>query len=158
MCPVPHLFDLVITTNSGYPLDLNLYQTVKGMSAASQIVKKGGTIMCVSECSDGIPEHGNYRHILEMGKNPEEILKIIESPGFSMFDQWEAQIQAKIQTKARVLLYSELPEKDVKACHLEPISDIESTVDRIKKKLGTDARIAVLPEGPMTVPYYSRAS
>lgn len=155
MRPVPHLFDLVITTNSGYPLDLNLYQTVKGMSAASQIVKKGGAIIAVSECSDGIPEHGNYRRILQMGKNPEEILKIVESPGFSMFDQWEAQIQARIQTKAKVYLYSKLPEKDVLACHLEPIEDIEKTVAKIKKKFGGSLKIAVLPDGPMTIPYLS---
>ncbi len=158
MRAVPHLFDLVITTNSGYPLDLNLYQTVKGMSAASQIVKKGGAIICVSECSDGIPEHGNYRRILQMGKNPAEILKIVSSPGFSMFDQWEAQIQAEIQTKARVYLYSELPEKEVVSCHLEPIKNIEDTVARIKKELGNSPRIAVLPEGPMTIPYLSQIS
>jgi nickel-dependent lactate racemase len=156
MRTVPYLFDLVITTNSGYPLDLNLYQTVKGMSAASQIVKKGGAIISVSECSDGIPEHGNYRRILQMGKDPEEILKIIESPGFSMFDQWEAQIQAKIQIKAKVYLYSELPEREVVACHLEPIKDIESTVARIKKEFEGSPRIAVLPEGPMTIPYLSQ--
>jgi len=158
MRSVPYLFDLVITSNSGYPLDLNLYQTVKGMSAASQIVKEGGTIICVSECSDGIPEHGNYRHILQMGKNPEEILKIVESPGFSMFDQWEAQIQAKIQIRARVYLYSQLAEKEVVACHLEPINDVEATVAKIKKESGDNLRIAVLPEGPMTIPYLSRSS
>jgi len=153
MRAVPYLFDLVITTNSGYPLDLNLYQTVKGMSAASQIVKEDGAIICVSECSDGIPEHGNYRRILQMGKDPKEILKIIESPGFSLFDQWEAQIQAKIQIKAKVYLYSALPETEVVACHLEPIKDIESTVARIKKEFEGTPRIAVLPEGPMTIPY-----
>jgi len=158
MRSVPYLFDLVITTNSGYPLDLNLYQTVKGMSAASQIVNQGGTIISVSECSDGIPEHGNYRYILRMGKNPREILKIVESPGFSMFDQWEAQIQAKIQIRARVYLYSQLPEKEVVACHLEPINDVEATVAKIKKESGDNLRIAVLPEGPMTIPYLSRSS
>ena len=158
MQPVPHLFDLVITTNSGYPLDLNLYQTVKGMSVANQIVKDGGAIICVSQCSDGVPQHGNYRRILQMGKNPEEILKIVESPGFSMFDQWEAQIQAKIQTKAKVYLYSQLPEREVVACHLEPIRDIEGTVAKIKRESGTSLKIAVLPEGPMTVPYLSQNS
>ncbi len=158
MRPVPHLFDVVIATNSGYPLDLNLYQTVKGMSAANQIVKKGGAIICVSECSDGIPEHGNYRRILQMGKNPEEILKIVATPGFSMFDQWEAQIQAEIQTKAQVYLYSQLPEKDAVACHLEPIKDIEGTVERLRKDFGKNLKIAVLPEGPMTIPYLSRTS
>jgi len=155
MRPVFELFDIVITTNSGYPLDLNLYQTVKGMSAASQIVKEGGVIICASECSDGIPEHGNYRRILHMGKSPEEILKIIESPGFSMFDQWEAQVQAKIQSKAKVYLYSGLPEREVIDCHLEPIKNIEVTVERIIKDFTHSPRIAILPEGPMTIPYLS---
>jgi len=57
-----------------------------------------------------------------------------------------------------VYLYSKLPEREVVACHLEPVKDIESTVARIKKEFATTPRIAVLPEGPMTVPYYSSAS
>lgn len=52
-------FDIVLTTNSGYPLDQNLYQAVKGMSAAHKIVKEDGAILCAVECSDGIPDHGN---------------------------------------------------------------------------------------------------
>ena len=54
-----------MTTNSGYPLDLNLYQAVKGMSAANQIVAQGGAIVAAAECSDGLPEFGNYKDILE---------------------------------------------------------------------------------------------
>ena len=53
-------FDLVITTNSGYPLDQNLYQAVKGMSAAAEVVRPGGTIICAAECRDGLPAHGSY--------------------------------------------------------------------------------------------------
>jgi len=60
MIPVGHAYDIVITSNSGYPLDLNLYQAVKGMSAAAQVVKPGGAIIIVAECLDGIPEHGLY--------------------------------------------------------------------------------------------------
>ena len=56
-----HPYPIVITTNSGYPLDQNLYQTDKGLSAAAQIVEDGGLIICASECSDGFPSHGNYR-------------------------------------------------------------------------------------------------
>ena len=54
-------FDVVVTSNSGYPLDQNLYQAVKGMSAAAQVVKDGGTIVCAAECRDGFPDHGSYR-------------------------------------------------------------------------------------------------
>ena len=64
MCPVDTPFDVVLTTNSGYPLDQNLYQSVKGMSAAAAIVKPGGTIICAAECRDGIPDHGPYGSIL----------------------------------------------------------------------------------------------
>ena len=64
--PVDEPFDIVITTNSGYPLDQNLYQAVKGMSAAARIVRPGGAIVAVAECSDGLPDHGNFKQLLQM--------------------------------------------------------------------------------------------
>ncbi len=67
MRQVPAPFDLVLTTNSGYPLDQNLYQAVKGMSAAAKIVKHGGTIICAAECRDGLPSHGSYGAVLVVG-------------------------------------------------------------------------------------------
>ena len=63
-------FDIVITTNSGYPLDQNLYQAVKGMSAAAEIVRPGGTIICAAECRDGLPDHGSYGRLLQEGRSP----------------------------------------------------------------------------------------
>ena len=83
MQPVPHPFDIVITTNSGYPLDLNLYQSVKGMSAASQIVRPGGAILLAAECWDGIPDHGSYGDLLRSASSPQELLERINTPGFS---------------------------------------------------------------------------
>jgi len=61
MREVPSPFDVVLTTNSGFPLDQNLYQAVKGMSAAAQVVRPGGAIVCAAECRDGFPSHGSYR-------------------------------------------------------------------------------------------------
>ena len=61
MRAVPAPFDVVLTTNSGYPLDQNLYQAVKGMSAAAKIVKPAGTIVCAAECRDGLPESRQLR-------------------------------------------------------------------------------------------------
>ncbi|MBP2660861.1 MAG: hypothetical protein H6Q69_3893 [Firmicutes bacterium] len=90
MVAVDHSFDIVITTNAGYPLDQNLYQTVKGMSAGAQIVKEGGSIISVAECSDGLPSHGNFGPILKMRNTPQALLDMINEPSFSMFDQWEA--------------------------------------------------------------------
>lgn len=146
-------FDVVITTNAGYPLDQNLYQAVKGMDAARMIVKQGGTIICAAECSEGMPEHGNFVKILQMGNSPKELLEIINEPSFQMFDQWEAQRLAMIQEWADVYLYSLLPEESTRIAKLMRTEDIEQTLQELKTKYGDDMSIAVLPLGPLTIPY-----
>jgi nickel-dependent lactate racemase len=156
--PLEEPFDVVISTNSGYPLDQNLYQTVKGMSAAARIVKPGGAIIAVSECSDGLPDHGNFRQLLQMRRTPQELLEMIEAPGFELYDQWEAQSQAIVQRKAEVYLYSSLGPETVRNAMLTPIDDIEATLAALLDRYGPDARIAVLPEGPQTVPYVLEAA
>ena len=75
MRAVPAPFDVVLTTNSGYPLDQNLYQAVKGMSAAAKIVKPGGTIVCAAECRDGLPSHGSYGAVLASQPTPAALLR-----------------------------------------------------------------------------------
>jgi nickel-dependent lactate racemase len=154
MQPVPHLYDIVITTNSGYPLDQNLYQAVKGMSAAALVIRPGGAIIAAAECSDGLPNHGNYKDILQMADSPRHVLDLIENPSFAMLDQWQVQVQAKIQIKAKVYLKnSYLNPAQVRAAMLEPIEDIAATVEQLKKEYGPDATICVLPQGPQTIPY-----
>ncbi len=157
MCPVDAPFDIVITTNSGYPLDQNLYQTVKGMSAAARIVKPGGAIIAVAECSDGLPDHGNFKDLLRMRRSAAELLAMIEAPGFEMYDQWQAQSQALVQRKAEVYLYSSLDPETVRGAMLIPTHDIEATLMMLRERYGPHARIAVLPEGPQTVPYVAEA-
>jgi nickel-dependent lactate racemase len=146
-------FPIVVTTNSGYPLDQNLYQTVKGMSAAAQIVAPGGYIATAARCNDGFPEHGNFRKLLFDHASPRALLDTIEAPGFSLYDQWEAQLLALIQLKARVGLLSELSPADVQRAFLEPIEDVGAAVSRELARIGRDAPVAVLPEGPQTIPY-----
>ena len=146
-------YPIVITTNGGYPLDQNLYQTVKGMSAAAQIVEPGGLIVAAARCNDGFPAHGNFRGLLFDHTSPEALLETILAPGFSMFDQWEAQLLAMICLKARVGLYSEIPADEVRRAYLMPVDDVAGAVDSELARIGGDAAIAVLPEGPMTIPY-----
>jgi nickel-dependent lactate racemase len=145
-------FPIVVTTNSGYPLDQNLYQSVKGMSAAAQIVAPGGLILAAARCNDGFPAHGNFRRLMIEHATPQAILDTILAPGFSLFDQWEAQILAMILVKARVGLYSELPPDEVRAAHLEAVEDISARLAAELARVG-DVPVAVLPEGPMTIPY-----
>jgi lactate racemase len=154
MVPVPHAFDIVITTNSGYPLDLNLYQSVKGMSAACQIVRQGGSIIIAAECWDGIPEHGLYGKLLREASTPRELFDRIYSPGFLEQDQWQAQIQAKIQLQADVFIYSDhLTDSQICSALLSPCRSITDKVEELIQKYGNDASICFLPEGPQTIPY-----
>lgn len=146
-------FDVVITSNSGYPLDQNLYQAVKGMSAAHKIVKKGGTIIIASECSDGLPSHGNYSKIFELADSPQALLDLINDPNFKMFDQWQVQKQAVTQVWADVYVYSKLSDEQVVGAMLKPTHHIEQTLEDLKQTYGENMSIAVLPLGPLTIPY-----
>jgi nickel-dependent lactate racemase len=154
MVPVAEPFDIVITSNSGYPLDLNLYQAVKGMSAAAQVVKPGGAIIIAAECWDGVPDHGEYRQLLQAVSSPQELLAMVESPGFLRQDQWQVQIQAQVELMADVYVKSShLDRETIEQALLRSCSSVEETVDSLLQKFGPGATICVLPEGPMTIPY-----
>jgi len=154
MQPVDGPFDVVVTTGSGYPLDQNLYQAVKGMSAAYQIVRPGGTIVCAAECRDGFPDHGAYRTELTSGQTPEQLLATIAARTQTVPDQWQIQIQATIQADARVVMHtSYLTDAELAAAHLEQTADVADAVKQALSANGPNARVCVLPEGPQTIPY-----
>ena len=154
MAPVPAPFDIVIGSNSGYPLDLNMYQSVKGMSAALQVVKEGGSIVIAAECWDGIPDHGEYGRLLREAKSLPSLLETIRAPGFEVQDMWEAQIHALICLKADVYFYSDrLSDEQIKGAWLRPCRDIGATAVELLDKYGAGATVCVLPEGPQTIPY-----
>ena len=151
MQPVERPFDIVVTTNSGYPLDQNLYQAVKGMSAAAKIVRPGGTIICAAECRDGLPDHGSTRRSCGGGdaRGPPGADRRL--PGH-VPDQWQVQIQARVQAKARVLLRTDgLSDEQVRAAHLEPIADVARPSSPARRR--TRRALGVLPQGPQTIPY-----
>ncbi|HQP48886.1 MAG TPA: nickel-dependent lactate racemase [Spirochaetota bacterium] len=153
MFPCGAPFDAVVTTNSGFPLDRNLYQAVKGISAVSSIVKEGGDIYCVAECSDGVPAGSPFHEILGMGETPEELLAMINGPGFSMIEQWQVQKLAQILAEKKVYLYSGLPASNVRYAHMEPIHSPAGLSSILKEKSLNNERIAVVPWGPVTIPY-----
>jgi nickel-dependent lactate racemase len=152
MRALPGRFDVVLTTNSGYPLDQNLYQAVKGMSAAARVVRPGGTIVCAAECRDGLPDHGSYAELLRSRPTPAALLELIEG-GARVPDQWQVQIQARIQQHARVLLHSGLEDELVRAAHLEPVEDVAAATAGALAAAGPGSTLCVLPEGPATIPY-----
>jgi lactate racemase len=154
MVPLAHKFNIVITTNSGYPLDLNLYQTVKGMSAAAQVVDEGGAIIVAADCWDGIPDHGLYGQLLREASSPQALLERIFSSDYLQQDQWQAQIQAQIQLRADVFVRTDnLTDAQIEAALLRPCHNIEESVANLLVRYGPNATICVLPEGPQTIPY-----
>ncbi|HEX8966385.1 MAG TPA: nickel-dependent lactate racemase [Chloroflexota bacterium] len=154
MAAVSAPYDVVVTTNSGYPLDQNLYQSVKGMSAAAQIVKPGGSIIIATECADGLPAHGGYQHLLRQAADADSFLERLQSPDFSVHDQWQVQVQALIQRRARVFVKSAgLSPEDIRGAWLEPIEDVAACVRERLAAAGRGARLAIVPEGPQTIPY-----
>jgi nickel-dependent lactate racemase len=154
MRAVPRRFPVVVTTNAGWPLDQNLYQCVKGMSAAAEIVEPGGTIVCAAECRDGLPDHGDYARLLAARPTPAALLEMIEAPGHRVPDQWQVQIQARIQRQARVVMKAgRLPPDRLRAAHLVPTDDVTAAVSGALAAAGSDGRLCVLPDGPRVVPY-----
>ncbi len=154
MIRVEEPFPIVVTTNSGYPLDLNLYQSVKGMSAAHSITAPGGLIITAARCNDGFPEHGAFKSQLLRWRSPDEAWQAIRSPDFSEPDQWQTQKLLQIVRTCRVGLFSELDPALVQRAHLTPIKDVRSAIDAELVRLGSpDAPVAVVPEGPLTIPY-----
>ena len=145
-------FDVAITSNNGYPLDQNLYQTVKGMSAARRIVREGGAIVMCAACQDGLPDHGRYAALLAEAGSPQGVLDLLDRPGFGEQDQWQVQIQALIQLHADVYVYSEgLSDEQIRRALLTPCRDLARTIDQLLERYGP--RICVMPDGPATIAY-----
>jgi len=154
MAPVDRRFDVVVTSNAGFPLDQNLYQSVKGMSAAAGVVEPGGLVVVAAECSDGFPDHGPYRELLRSSESPQQMLAEIEAREVTIADQWQLQIQAKVQTQARVGVHcAGISADDLRAGHLEAVDDIGGYVSDELARRGPGASCCVLPEGPQTIPY-----
>ncbi len=144
-------FDLVVTSNGGYPLDQNLYQSVKGMTAAAQLARSGGAIVLVAECRDGFPAHGAYQQLLTRASAPSALLEMIHGPYLKSPDQWQVQKHALVLQHAQVYIHSNLSEGSVKDAWLTPAPNLQETIDTLVAMAGPEARVAVLPEGPMTV-------
>ncbi len=151
---LPHLYDVVIVTNMGYPPDTTLYQSVKGMSVAAQGVRQGGAILLVAGCEEGIGSR-DYEEGLRAAESPAALLERILHTEQPRHDQWQIQCQAMVQTKARVLLHSLLTPEQARDAHLEYAADASEAVRELVKDArawGHDGSVLVMPYGQMTVP------
>jgi len=141
-------FDLVVSTNGGHPLDRNLYQAVKGMAAAERIVRDGGIIVMAAACEDGVPAGGAFARLLAGAASPSDLVAV----GRPELDGWQTQVLGRVLARAEVHLHAEgLDERDIAAAHLVPAPDLDRAVAAALARLGPSARVAVIPEGPLTV-------
>jgi nickel-dependent lactate racemase len=144
---VPGRFDVVVSTNSGHPLDRNLYQAVKGMAAAERIVRPGGRIVMVAACADGIPDEGDFGNLLAAASSPADLVDAAQPKGI---DRWEAQVLGRVLQHASVALYSDgLSDSQIRTAHLDPVDDISDAIAAATVAAGP--RVGVLPLGPLTV-------
>ena len=140
--------DVAITTNGGYPLDQNIYQAVKGMTAAEATLDEGGAIIAIAGCADGHGGEGFYRNIC--GSDPGEFERAcIDRPmDQTLPDQWTAQIFARILAHHPVILVTDLCDHDmVLAMHMTPAATVDEAVALAYALKGPSARFAVIPDG-----------
>jgi len=153
--PIPHEFDIAVTSNLGYPADINLYQSFKGLSVAAQGVRLGREEVLAAERADGlglIP----FQQLLEARSSPERLLEMIQSKHFRQPDQWGVQMGAMVMVKVESYLHSSMKPGLVRKAHMIPCKDVSKTVNDLRKRYrkgnGSEPSILVLPYGQLTVP------
>ena len=150
LCQVKPLeADVAITTNGGYPLDQNIYQSVKGMTAAEATVKKDGVIIMLSSCSDGHGGESFYRQLADEADISKSMAQILsKSRGETVPDQWEAQILLRILLHAKVIFVSNAPRKMIEDMHMIPADSLEEALALAKRLLKNEQpTITAIPDG-----------
>ena len=142
-------YDLVVSTNGGHPLDRNLYQAVKGMAAADRVRQPGGTVVMAAACGDGVPDDGAFARLLAESRTPTDLVASTAGPEL---DRWQAQVLGRVLARGVVRLHSDgLGAAAIRTAQLVPAPDLDEAVGDTLAALGQSARVAVLPEGPLTV-------
>lgn len=141
--------DIVITTNGGYPLDQNIYQAVKGMTAAEATINKGGVIIVVAKSNDG---HGgdHFYKTFRDEKDLDRMMKgFLATPSEETIpDQWQSQIFARVLKNAKVVYVSDAPDEIVSDLHMIPAHTVEEAIAKAEEILGNkDSKITVIPDG-----------
>ncbi|NVM44761.1 MAG: nickel-dependent lactate racemase [Candidatus Lokiarchaeota archaeon] len=146
-------FDIVICGNGGYPLDLNLYQAVKSMAIGEMGVKQGGTIISVNECREGVGKgQDKFKEIIFSEMSPEEIYNKILNKELVVPDQWQIQVLTRILMKSEIYVVSNMKEDKIGNIGLKYADTVEIAIEESLKKHGKDARILILPNGPLILP------
>lgn len=141
--------DIVVSTNGGYPLDQNIYQAVKGMTAAEATCKDDGVIIMIAACNDG---HGGQSFYDNVSKAscPQEILKNVRNikKEDTIPDQWEFQILARILEKFTVIMVTdECDPKMITNMHMKHAYNFDEALQMAYQIKGENAKVVVIPDG-----------
>ena len=143
---------ITITSNNGYPLDQNIYQAVKGMTAGEATCVDGGVIIMSAACNDG---HGGeaFRKTISQDLSAQEILDAIQATPKqdTLSDQWQSQILARILSRFHVVLISQADPELVRSLKMHPAADLNEALQIAESLVGKDASITVIPEGVSTI-------
>lgn len=141
--------DIVISTNGGYPLDQNIYQSVKGMTVAEATVKEGGVIIMLSKASDG---HGG-KSFHETFRDEKDLNRMMQTfldrgPDETIIDQWQSQIFGRLLLKATVIFISSCDDQLVEDMHMIPAHSVEEAMEKAKEIVKKeDYTVTVIPDG-----------
>ncbi len=141
--------DIAVSTNGGFPLDQNIYQAVKGMTAAEATNKDGGVIIMVSGCRDGHGGEGFYENIANV-KNPNEFLEAaIHTPRLETVpDQWTSQILVRILVHHHIIFVSDLVDPElITSMHMEIAKTFDEALERAFEREGLNAKVTVIRDG-----------
>jgi nickel-dependent lactate racemase len=146
---IDHPVDVVVTSAAGYPLDTTFYQSVKGMVAASAIVKPGGTVVVAAEMSEGIGSD-EFASLFERHHSVDDFMdSLLNDADYFVMDQWQLEELAKATKKARIQVYTEgLSPQIINQLFVESVASVEVAVTEAVRHYGADATIAVMPKGP----------
>lgn len=144
--------DIVISTNGGYPLDQNIYQAVKGMTAAEATVNEGGVIIMVASSTDGHSAPAFYKTFKDEPSDEKLMEQFRATPKEETIpDQWQSQIFVRLMERARVVYVSEAPDEMVRDLHMTPAHSVDEAIkiadDILAEKGIKDAKITVIPDG-----------
>ena len=141
--------DIVITTNGGYPLDQNIYQAVKCMTAAEATMNPGGVMIIGAKSNDGHGGEQFYKTFKEEKDVEKMMNEFLATPSEDTIpDQWQSQIFARILKNYKVIYISDAEDQIVEDLHMTPAHSIEEALEKAEEMLGNkEAKIAVIPDG-----------
>ncbi|HEX2527509.1 MAG TPA: nickel-dependent lactate racemase [Geminicoccus sp.] len=155
---VPRKFKTLVTSSAGYPLDKTYYQTVKGMVTPLDILEPGGTLIMVSECSEGFgsPEFKDAQaRLVELG--PERFLQTLTAKSLAEIDEWQTEMQLKSMRLGHIQMFTTgLDPEERRITGVEIVPSLDEAVAASVARHG-DGAVAVIPEGPYVIPIHAPA-